>query len=76
MSDDAKRLTGHKDAVSKRTVGFREIGPSDSFGARKKVVLRDKGNAWTPVSWSFDKLHEVRVLSYLKLHFVYVFCNA
>ena len=43
----------------------RVIGPSDSFGARRKVVLRGKGNAWAPVLGSFDKLREVGVLSYL-----------
>ena len=32
------------------------IGPSDSFGARRKVVLRSEGNAWAPVLGSFDKL--------------------
>ena len=41
------------------------IGSSDSFGARRKVVLRGEGNAWAPVSWSFDKIREVGVLSYL-----------
>ena len=35
------------------------------FRPRRKVVLRDEGNAWAPVSWSFDKLREVGVLSYL-----------
>ena len=44
---------------------FRLIGPSDFNGARRKVVLRGDGNAWTPVSGVFDKLHEVGVLSYL-----------
>ena len=39
--------------------------PSDFFGARRKVVLRRKGNAWTPVLGVFDKLREVGVLSYL-----------
>ena len=29
------------------------------------MVLRGEGNAWTPVLRSFDKLHEVGVLSYL-----------
>ena len=43
----------------------RLIGPLDFFGARRKVVLRGEGNAWAPVSWSFDKLREVGVLSYL-----------
>ena len=43
----------------------REIQPSNSFGARRKVVIRGEGNAWAPISWSFDKLREVGVLSYL-----------
>ena len=43
----------------------RAIGPLDSFGARRKAVLRGEGNAWALVSWSFDKLREVGVLSYL-----------
>ena len=46
------------------------IGPSIFDGARRKVVLRGEGSAWAPVSGSFDKLREVGVLSYLKLHFV------
>ena len=44
---------------------FRSIGPSDFFGARRKVVLRGEGNAWAQVLRSFDKLREVGVLSYL-----------
>ena len=43
----------------------RLIGPSDFDGVRRKVILHGEGNAWAPVSWSFDKLHEVGVLSYL-----------
>ena len=43
----------------------RSIGPSDFDGGRRKVVLRIEDNAWAPVSWSFDKLREVGVLSYL-----------
>ena len=41
------------------------IGPSDFFGARRKVVLRGEGNAWALILGSFDKLREVWVLSYL-----------
>ena len=44
---------------------FRAIGPSNSFGPRRKVVLRGEGNLWAPVSWSFDKLRKVGVSSYL-----------
>ena len=47
------------------SLDFRSIGPSDFFGARRKVVLRDEGNAWAPILRSFDKLHEVGVSSYL-----------
>ena len=43
----------------------RAIEPSDFDGARKKAVLYDEDNAWTPVLRSFDKLREVGVLSYL-----------
>ena len=48
----------------------RAIGLLDFNGAKRKVVLRGEDNVWALVSWSFDKLREVRVLSYLKLHFV------
>ena len=47
------------------SLDFRSIGPSDFFGARRKVILRDEGNAWALVLRSFDKLHEVEVSSYL-----------
>ena len=43
----------------------RAIGPSDSFRVKRKVVLHGEGNTWAPVSWSFNKLREVGVLSYL-----------
>ena len=46
-----------------------KIGPQVFVGAEGKVDLRDESYAWTP-NWSFDKLREVGVLSYLKLHFV------
>ena len=41
------------------------IGSSVFDGARRKVVLRDKGYAWAPILGVFNKLHEVGVLSYL-----------
>ena len=47
-----------------------EIGQQVFVGTEGKVDLRDESYAWTPKSWSFDKLSEVGVLSYLKLHFV------
>ena len=47
-----------------------KIGPHVFIGDEGKVNLRDESYAWTPKSWSFDKLREVGVLSYLKLHFV------
>ena len=42
------------------SLDFRSIGPSDFFGARRKVVLPNEGNVWAPVLGSFDKLCEVR----------------
>ena len=42
-----------------------KIGPLDFVGAEGKIDLRDESYAWTPKSWSFDKLREVGVLSYL-----------
>ena len=47
-----------------------EIGPQVFVGVEGKVDLRDKSYAWTPKSWSFDKLRKEEVLFYLKLHFV------
>ena len=34
---------------------FLAFGLSVLVGPRRKVVLRCKGYAWTPVLWSFDK---------------------
>ena len=36
-----------------------------SFRGKKDAVLRGEGNAWAPISWSFDKLCEVGVSPYL-----------
>ena len=52
------------------SLGFWTIQPSDSFGTRRKVVLRGEANAWTLVLGSFDKLRDVGVSSYLVLHFI------
>ena len=51
-------------------IDLRVIGPSDFFGARRKVVLRGEAYVWTLVLRSFDKLREVGVLPYLVLLFV------
>ena len=47
------------------SLNFRAIRPSEFFGAKRKVVLRDEAYAWAPVLRSFDKLREVGDLSYL-----------
>ena len=47
------------------SLDFRSIGLLDFFGVRRKVVLRNEGNAWASVLRSFDKLREVGVSSYL-----------
>ena len=58
------------------SLGFRLIGPSDFFGPRSKVVLRNEGFAWVPVSGSLDKLCEIGVLSYLIYPLFKCFLNA
>ena len=47
------------------SLGLRAIRPSEFFGARRKVALRNETYAWAPVLRSFDKLLEVGDLSYL-----------
>ena len=47
------------------SLDYRAIGPSEFFGARRKVVLRGEAYAWALVLRSFDNLREVGVLSYL-----------
>ena len=51
--------------VSDFSLGFWAIRPSNSSGARRKVVLHSEAYAWAPVLGIFDKLREVGVLSYL-----------
>ena len=46
-----------------------KIGSQVFVGTEGKVDLHDESYACTPKSWSLDKLREVGVLSYLKLHF-------
>ena len=52
------------------SLGFRVFGPSDLFGPRSKVVQHIEDYTWAQVLGVFDKLREVGVLSYLKLHFI------
>ena len=47
------------------SLGFWEIGPLDSIGARRKVVLRGEVYAWTSVLRSFNKLRKVGASSHL-----------
>ena len=54
-----------RERVSHFSLDFREIRPSEVFGARRKVVLRGEAYAWAPVLRSFDKLREVGDLFYL-----------
>ena len=59
-----------RERVSHFSLDLRAIRPSEFFGTRRKVVLRIEAYAWVPVLGVFDKLREVEVSSYLKLHFV------
>ena len=47
------------------SLDFPVFGLSVLVELRSKVVLRCKGYAWAPVLWSFDKLLEVGVFSFL-----------
>ena len=51
--------------VSNFSLDFWLIRQSEFFVARRKVALRGETYVWAPVLKSFDKLCEVRVLSYL-----------
>ena len=59
------RFEGFSERESAFSLRSRAIGPSDFFGQRRKVVLRDNDYVWAPVLRSFNKIHEVGVLSYL-----------
>ena len=47
------------------SLDFPTIGPAVSGEARGKVALHSKGYKGVPVWWSFNKLQEVGVFSYL-----------
>ena len=54
-----------RERVCNFSLGFREFGPSDRSGPRRKVFLRGEDNAWVPVLGVFDKFREVGVLNFL-----------
>ena len=47
------------------SLDFLVIGPSNSGETRGKVDPHCKSYVWVPVLWSFNKLREVGVFSYL-----------
>ena len=47
------------------SLDFSAISPSNPDGIRGKVDPHCKGYAWVPILWSFDKIREVEVFSYL-----------
>ena len=57
-------------------LGSTKIGSQVFVGIEGKVDLRDESYAWTPKSWSFDKLREVGVLAYLFYPLFKCFVNA
>ena len=54
-----------RERVSNFSLDFLAIGPAVSGETRSKVGPHYKSYAWVPVLWSFDKLREVGVFSYL-----------
>ena len=55
--------------MSNFSLDFPAIGAAVSGETRSKVDPHYKSYAWVPVLWSFDKLREVGIFSYL-------FCEA
>ena len=51
--------------ISHFSLVFQAIEPAASDETRGKVDPHCKGYTWVPVLWSFDKLQEVGVFSYL-----------
>ena len=60
----------------KERENFPAFGWSKFDSSRTKVGARSTINVWTPKSWSFDKLREVGVLSYLFYPLFKCFVNA
>ena len=54
-----------RERVSNFSLDFLAIGLSVPDEPRGKVALRCKGYAWVSILWSFNKLREVGVFSYL-----------
>ena len=54
-----------RDRTSDFSLKYRAIQPSECFGIRRKVALREEAYAWALVLGIFVKLREVRVPSYL-----------
>ena len=60
-----KRERNFRERDSNFSQNFSVIGQSNSGDARSKVGPHCKSYTWVPVLWSFDKLREVGVFSYL-----------
>ena len=56
--------------MSTFSVGFLVIGPSNSGEIRSKVCPHCKSYTWVPILWSFNKLREVGVFSYLVISYL------
>ena len=54
-----------KERNSNFFLNFSVIGPSNSGEARSKIGPHCKSYTWVPLLWSFDKIREVGVFSYL-----------
>ena len=60
-----ERKEGKRRKKKKERENFPAFGRSKFDSSRTKVGARSAIYVWTPKSLSFDKLHEVGVLSYL-----------
>ena len=65
-----------RERISTFSLEFSAIGPSVFGEVRRKVTPHGKGYTWVPILWSFDKLQEVGVFSYLIYPLFKCFVNA
>ena len=65
MKQEREKRGIFREISSTFSLEFPAIGASNLGEPRDKVASHGKGYTWTPILWSFEKLREVGVFSYL-----------
>ena len=63
--ENREKRRDFRERVSNFSLDFSEIRPALFGKTRSKVDPHCKSYAWVPILWSFDKIREVGVFSYL-----------